>query len=382
MCFTVHQKKVHLLGGRLGAIFALILMPSLITFSLILANIIIDYLISISSIENVQQNLHTAILSTNALSVVEILSILFMFVAYPLLTHWRFYEREDFKGLVQEFRLVKKTVLISFILIAGISLLSIVNQLLPNVQSNNLTELSTSNQSPELAQENATVTGDNLTELSTSNQSPELAQENKIATEDLFEKCIGFTKIPTFRLFCVGAKLPELIDVNSRIFNSISIVSALVFYAGILKIITFVIRKDFRFYFARGCINLSSDEKDEAEKMRYVSLGLKSYNKYIEKRLNLTILELPSILAKISSLEGNLKDKEIDSFGQSFNEKLEPIRYLLSFSSHKDLSKFLTGEVMKPVTEVIKDYGLWLTTVIPAVIVIIQFILNPSSPAK
>ena len=48
---------------------------------------------------------------------------------------------------------------------------------------------------------------------------------------------------------------------------------------GLLRILFWLGRKDFRYNFARGCAILSKDHKDSPAKLEYLMLSLNSYNK-------------------------------------------------------------------------------------------------------
>ncbi len=63
----------------------------------------------------------------------------------------------------------------------------------------------------------------------------------------------------------------------------------LVVGAVLVKMVSLLMRKEFRFDVARGWVELVSKKKDEVEKMVYLMNGLDSYNKYIRKRLKTSI---------------------------------------------------------------------------------------------
>ena len=68
-----------------------------------------------------------------------------------------------------------------------------------------------------------------------------------------------------------------------------------------------------------------------------------------------------------------MKKETVEPFRSSFeNEKLGPL------ANNDDADEILTGEIVKPISEVVKEYGVWLPTVIPVVILILQFVLHPS----
>ena len=58
---------------------------------------------------------------------------------------------------------------------------------------------------------------------------------------------------------------------------------------GFLRIGRLIIWKEFRFYFAMGCFNIIP-HNEEFDQMRYLRLGLDSYNKYLRRRVKYQIV--------------------------------------------------------------------------------------------
>ena len=143
------------------------------------------------------------------------------------------------------------------------------------------------------------------------------------------------------------------------------------------KIIINVVKRDFRFYYARGCFSFLIKRKDHAEKMRYLVMGINSYNKYLKKNLKLQINNIDNLHSKIISNFIIHNSMFIDSLHKTFqtDNKLLPLRYIISFLN-LETEQFLVKESL---WEKIKDWGAFLVAVIPVAISIIQLLLNINS---
>lgn len=276
-------------------------------------------------------------LSVNILSAFEVVVFIIMFVVYPLLSWWTLYKKDDYRSLVAEFKFVKKVATTTFFILVALSIVQAVNHI--------------------------------INPLGVSN--PDWTSQ--------LERCSEFLDpvSPALRFICPGALLTS-VSRESIIFYSISGFATLVFYSGLLKIISLVFRNVFTFYLAKGYVNTAPKRTRCVEKMRYLGLCLKSYDLYLRKRLDLSIKNVSQIFGKMFVINKQLKNEKIESFRSSFeNEKLGPLSYLVSIASKEDTDEILTGEIVKSFSEILKEYGIWLATVIPVIILVLQFILNP-----
>ena len=137
-----------------------------------------------------------------------------------------------------------------------------------------------------------------------------------------------------------GILLPQIFQQNSiyTIYTDPYVVLRgtlmLVFASALLKTTFLMSKKDFRFYFARGCMRVVSKKEDELEKMRYLIKSLKSYNRYISKELRLKIDDF-RIYSKI------IATKEISESMKLVTEafegdKLDAINHLSGFLEDHD----------------------------------------------
>jgi hypothetical protein len=118
----------------------------------------------------------------------------------------------------------------------------------------------------------------------------------------------------------------------------------LIVYAILIKILILKNHKGFRRHFAISCFKKALEEDTEVGMMRYLIMGLDSYNKYLKKHLRLQINDLPQIYSNIS----HIGDKQafITKISVAIEkEKLEPILALLSpFLKNPEKSPLLIKE--------------------------------------
>ena len=149
----------------------------------------------------------------------------------------------------------------------------------------------------------------------------------------------------------------------------------LIVSGGLLRILSNITKKDFRFYYARGCFQIYQKKTDEAEKMYYFMRALNSYNKYLKRNLKLQISNINNIYSKIISDSILEKHEFIKSMSNAFqsDNKLKPTKYILNFLNIQNTEQFLTKE---PLWDKIKEWGVFLAAVIPVVISIVQLLFN------
>jgi len=68
---------------------------------------------------------------------------------------------------------------------------------------------------------------------------------------------------------------------------------------AILKNLCFFLKKDFIYYFSKGCSMIISTTDDESKKLAYLDLLLNSYNKYLEKTIKIKIKDIDKIYQNI-----------------------------------------------------------------------------------
>jgi hypothetical protein len=139
-------------------------------------------------------------------------------------------------------------------------------------------------------------------------------------------------------------------------------------YFTFFSLIYSYIRRDFRFQFAKACMNVIENKKDEVNKIYYLMLGLNSYNKFLKRNLKFQFDDALVCSKIISSSE---KNQSLNLIIESFkdNDKLKPVSCLSNIIKPSDKEQFL---VEKSLRGKIKDVVTILTTIIPVVISILQ----------
>lgn len=118
------------------------------------------------------------------------------------------------------------------------------------------------------------------------------------------------------------------------------------------KIAILVSRKEFSFYFARGCFRILEKEEDGHENVSYFIAGLNSYNKYLLKNMKLHIEDMKQIYSKFFCAPAREKTEIIKALDDAFaKSKSEPIKPLLHFLGDKKADEFLTKQHFKAKTE-------------------------------
>jgi hypothetical protein len=132
-----------------------------------------------------------------------------------------------------------------------------------------------------------------------------------------------------------------------------------------LQIFSPLIRKDFRFYFAKTCIDISEEKKSEAERTRYLILALESYNRYLRRYLKLQFNNAKKIYSKVSCCSSFDRDYFILSLKKTFktNDELQPAFFISKdFLQIPESEQFLINE---PLWQKVKDLTNFLVGIIP-----------------
>jgi hypothetical protein len=129
---------------------------------------------------------------------------------------------------------------------------------------------------------------------------------------------------------------------------------------------------NFRFYFARECFRVSYAKRDGVEKIKYLVLGLNSYNVYLTKKLKLRMNNV-IICSKIIFNSSVDKNEAIRLIAGAFEseDKLNPIRCLSTLLKVKESEQLLMKE---QITDKVKEIGALLIPVITITISIFDLI--------
>lgn len=309
-------------SGNILTVLSIIILPlSVVVVHIVLTQLIIVYYQSVSTPENLSENLSNAKFAALLASIFEYIVyiiVIFIYPPYPApLSSERYFARRGEKA-VYEYENAKRILYIAFPVFI-IFLLATYNEqlILPFLK-------------------------------------PLMPAEEYILIKDNFQAAISDPAFEAGFLFI-----------------------RLIVIAGTLKIAFALARKQFKLYFAKGCFRIIEEKiksdvnKNEVEEMKYVILGLNSYNSYIRRHLKLQIKNLNEIYSKLASSPMQKKDASIDSISKAVNgeDTLEPIQYLAKFLGLQKKQEILTHV---PLSNTIKEWSIFATAVIPTALSIIR----------
>lgn len=144
---------------------------------------------------------------------------------------------------------------------------------------------------------------------------------------------------------------------------------------GLLWIILHVVRKEFKFYFAKACFLIMSKEKDDYKKINYFLMGLNSYNRYLRRKLRLEVEDIRKIYCKFV-FAGIAERREItksvcecvEADGVYTTNTLKLAMYLSSLSKIPETELFVETATLQK----LKPIGALLAAVIPKIISAIE----------
>ena len=103
--------------------------------------------------------------------------------------------------------------------------------------------------------------------------------------------------------------------------------------------------KDFKFYLAKAFFQIINKEKDPITKVNYLIKGIKVYDNYLRRNLNLQI-NTEKIYSRIIC-NANIKNEAINTISKSFQndqDKLKPIESISILANIKETDDILIEE--------------------------------------
>jgi hypothetical protein len=143
---------------------------------------------------------------------------------------------------------------------------------------------------------------------------------------------------------------------------------------GLLRILFWVGRKNFRYNFARGCAILSKHRQDSPAKLEYLMLSMNSYNKFLQRTIRVKMNE--SIQSKIAKATLNNPEKinQIDSYFD-FEDNLGPAKELSKLSDLNLANDEFFVKAKVEMLDIVKEWGAVSAVVIPLIVTIVKQIL-------
>jgi hypothetical protein len=132
-----------------------------------------------------------------------------------------------------------------------------------------------------------------------------------------------------------------------------------------------ILSRSFRFYLARTFILVAKTKTNKIDKMKYYIQGLKTYNKYLARILNIKLDEL-KIYSSFLSINGIDEKNLLLSFDD--NAKLKPVEWLTDFTNKTDLVIQVTR------LQMVKDSIEFALVILPPVFTILALAFPSLAP--
>jgi hypothetical protein len=197
------------------------------------------------------------------------------------------------------------------------------------------------------------------------------ALKNLVAEFEFLKKLIyiGMPLLIIFIVIFAYTSQPGKRDLTYFIFPGLILIVG----GTLLRIVSNIARRDFRYDYASACLYLSTTTRDETAITTYLLRALDAYDKFLRRILHHQINDISKLYSKILSESKAEKHETIKSVSAAFEsvDKLNPVKYFSSYLSDKDSSRFL---VKVPLIEIIKEWAKFLAVLLPVVISIVQYL--------
>ncbi|HET7285274.1 MAG TPA: hypothetical protein VFI70_11365 [Nitrososphaeraceae archaeon] len=208
-----------------------------------------------------------------------------------------------------------------------------------------------------------------------------------IASEFEFIKKVLFVSIPILIILTTVDQLFTYFQISSYLISyylpyydlsfAILASSMAVVIGALLRVSTRIIKKEFRFYLAKGyCIvALKKEQKeDDLDRIKYLFFALDSYNKYLLRKIKFGIKNINKIYSDIIiNSDSKKKDEIIKSIYEYLGgeDRLKLATYLSTLYRIPDTEQFFVKESL---VQKLRTIGAFLIAAIPIVISIIQLV--------
>jgi hypothetical protein len=141
---------------------------------------------------------------------------------------------------------------------------------------------------------------------------------------------------------------------------------------SICRISAYTARKDFRFYLARGYCRISSEKKNNFDKIKYLFLSLDSYNKFLVRKTKFGIKNIGKIYSDIMHNDARKNDEMIKSINEHLGgQGMDLAIYLSKIYEVSDKEQFFVKESLLQKSKTIAAF---LAAAIPIIISTIKLI--------
>jgi hypothetical protein len=193
---------------------------------------------------------------------------------------------------------------------------------------------------------------------------------NYLIEFELLKKLI-FAGLP---LLIVALTL-SLLNVQRSFLFPLFFLVTIIISSVLLRLFSNVIKRDYRFYYAKACFCAVSTKVEETDKINCIVKALNSYNKYLKRNIKLQISNIKNIYSKIL-IDPTIEQNEfVISISRAFesNDKFQPLRNMLNFLDTQNSERFLIEESIWDKT---KEIGTFLVAVVPVLISIVELFIK------
>jgi len=188
----------------------------------------------------------------------------------------------------------------------------------------------------------------------------------KIVCEFEFVKKILFTAMPILIISLSYQFQVSSYPIVNAIVEGIFASSLAIATGTVVRIATQVAKKEFRFYLAKGYCILASRSEVELDKIKYLSLSLDSYNKYLLRQVNLGIKNINKIYSLLLYPGSKKKEELINSICERLScDNLKLATYLAALYGISHTEDFF---IKQSFIQKLKPVGAFLAAAIPIVI--------------
>jgi hypothetical protein len=140
---------------------------------------------------------------------------------------------------------------------------------------------------------------------------------------------------------------------------------------SLLRFVSLSIKKEFRFFFVKGCCAILREEKNTLKRTEYLFLALDSYDKYLQRQLKIKIQGLGKVISNFISCNSEQRNEIIESVCKSLEgDRLQLAAYLSTLFDTSETELF----VRESLVHKLRVFGAILAVAIPIIISIISSI--------
>jgi hypothetical protein len=262
-------------------------------------------------------------------------------------------KRRGFTDLITEYKYIKNILYAEVPILIVVTIIIVAQFTVPSFGLNNLIRTIVWGEDFPFCQKVMTTNTADLFE--------QLRPENQTKVLGAIAECIDDVDI----LIRVGINLAFLI-------NGLMVNLGLSVTAGIIYVILIATKKDIRYHMAKACFEAIPRQKNQTNKVNYFIMGVKFYDKYLRRALNIQINDVKKIYSKIIS---DPNAEAMDSIMASFDndeDKLRPVKFFTKMLNIKKTEEFLIDVSFG---QKLKDMAIFFATIIPVAVGIIQLLL-------